>query len=578
MSTEENKTNGSFAVTTAYKIYAQSRELLPAANKLAMYLRKLLGEGLEVLFGEAVPPFIMIGKARDDFGTGYRILAKSSDVCILGSDLAMNVRGIYAFLRSFAGIRSFISKHLSFTKQSVTVPYDTDISYHPYFEYADTDWLSPKDAEYSLFNGINGLQYRNIPKDMGGGIEYQPYFCHTLTEHFCPSKKYYESHPEYYAFQKGKRKPLQLCLTNPDVLKIVTQEVLDLLKEKHDPDAQLQIVTLTQHDNVFFCRCPECLKMDRRYQSHAGTMLYFVNRVARAVKAAGYENVALDTFAYRYTRKPPVGIHPDENVIVRLCSIECCFSHPFDDKGCKANRAFMSDLKAWSQICNRIYVWDYCTNFSFFVGIFPNFGVLQRNIQIMYENNVKGIYEEGNFSLDVCDTEFGELRAYLLTQLFMDPYCDLAKEQSNFLAAYYGDGGKYIDEFINKTKEYAARRHLGIYQSMHLTMKLRRAEVLECDELWKKAVQCTAGEAKENVLHSELCWRYWKMKNHKCEFRNLFKRCSEGKKLIAEIHGTGIKRMHEVDMFRTMKATLYQDMFFLARPLVQALLNHSYRL
>ena len=164
--------------------------------------------------------------------------------------------------------------------------------------------------------------------------------------------------------------------------------------------------------------------IDDENGSHAGTMITFANRIARAVKDAGYENVAIDTFAYRYTRKAPTKVVPDDNVIVRLCTIECCFAHPIADTTCSLNYDFMTDLTAWGKICNRIYIWDYATNYAHTLGIFPDFGVLQKNIKTFRENNVVGIYEEGNYYMDACDGEFGELRAYLLAKLMQNPFID----------------------------------------------------------------------------------------------------------------------------------------------------------
>ena len=40
----------------------------------------------------------------------------------------------------------------------------------------------------------------------------------------------------------------------------------------------------------------------------------------------------MDTLAYRYTRQAPKTIKPADNVIIRLCSIECCFSHPLAER------------------------------------------------------------------------------------------------------------------------------------------------------------------------------------------------------------------------------------------------------
>ncbi len=87
-----------------------------------------------------------------------------------------------------------------------------------------------------------------------------------------------------------------------------------------NPNAR--IVSLTQHDNQDYCVCDECKALDAYEGSHSGTMIHFVNAVADAVKDE-FPNVAIDTFAYQYTRKPPKHVVPRDNVIVRLCSIEC---------------------------------------------------------------------------------------------------------------------------------------------------------------------------------------------------------------------------------------------------------------
>lgn len=568
----------SFQIDSRYSINTDHESLLPIAKEMSKELEHVLKTRIPVLYKQETSPCIIIGFHEDKKNNGPVIKVIGRNVSIIGSNLADTVRGVYVFLNRYAGLKYYTSKCVTVTKDRIEVPQNTDEQIKRYFEYADTDWLSPKDIQYSLYNGINALEYRSIPKELGGGIAYLPCLCHTLGTKFCSRDTYFKTHPEYFALRNGKRVPGQLCLTNPNVKDLVTGEVLELLKEKHDPESELQIITLTQDDNEDFCRCPECTRIDQKYKSHAGTMLDFVNGIARTIKVKGYKNVALDTFAYRYTRKPPIDIWPEDNVIIRLCTIECCFSHSFDDSSCKVNREFMKDLKGWSEICNRIYVWDYCTNFSFLTGIFPNFGVLQRDIQMLYENHVKGIYEEGNFSLDVCDTEFGELRAYLLTKLFQNPYCDYEKEMLDFLTVYYGGGAAYIGEFLKLTQGFAARRHLGIFQSMHMTMKMNKEEVRYCDSLWEKAMDAAEGEYSEHVRLSRLCWRYWKRKNHVMEFAPLLTRRARRIELMNEIKATGIKRIHEVDIRRTIKATMYQDSYTTIFPIVNALLKFKYRL
>src|SRR5512138_782014 len=73
-----------------------------------------------------------------------------------------------------------------------------------------------------------------------------------------------------------------------------------------------------------------------------GPVLALVNRVAEAIEK-DYPDKLIDTFAYQWTRKPPKEMRPRPNVIVRLCSIECCFAHPLATCDSKENREFRDD-------------------------------------------------------------------------------------------------------------------------------------------------------------------------------------------------------------------------------------------
>lgn len=557
-------------------IIAQSEDLIPAARKLAYYIGAVCGNEPRISAGISEEISVVLSANAAAENAGYVIEEKDGTLSITGSSLAYTVRGVYAFLNKYAGVHCYTSKLIKHEKDEITVPCGERYEYTPPFEYTDTDWFSPRDEEYSLFNGLNSSQYRKISPEYGGSVEYISSFAHTLTSQFCSADKYYKEHPEYFAKYHGIRTKNQLCLTNPDVLEIVKKEVLDLLAVRHNPDVQLQIVSLTQADNIVFCTCPECKKTDRKYGSHAGSMLEFVNTIAREVKTAGYDNVALDTFAYRYTRTPPKGIKPENNVIVRLCSIECCFSHPFDDGNCKTNVSFMKDFQEWSEICDRLYIWDYCTNYCAFVGLFPDFGTLQKNMQIFASNNVKGVYEEGNYTTE-CETEFGELRSYLIGRLLIDPYIDFEAERNTFLNAYYGEGGKYIGEFLDIITENAGKKHLGIYEFQSNTLSLSKQQIAHCDELWQNAKDETQGEENTNVLNSEIAWRYWKMKNNASEFSSLTGKNKEKQKLTDDINER-TTRWSEVNKTRSFFNSLFQYMYFKAYPVVLAALKLLYSL
>ncbi|HOU10066.1 MAG TPA: DUF4838 domain-containing protein [Clostridiales bacterium] len=489
---------------------------------------------------------------------GLMIRAVGQKVVIAGGEKRGTLYGVYTFLEEVLGCHWYTADLIVIPAvEDIEVPVDLNIVQKPYFEYRETDWMSPRNITYSIANKQNGNIYRILSEEQGGNMGYAYGFAHTLTTLIMPPDKYFADHPEYYALgaETGVRSPNQLCLTNPDTLRIVIEEVREILRTH--PDAQ--IVSLTQHDNGNYCVCDNCKAVDDYEGSHSGTMIRFVNAVADAIKD-DYPNVAIDTFAYQYTRKPPKHVIPRDNVIVRLCSIECCFSHPLNDPACADNAAFCADLNGWKDICRRIYIWDYTTNYSHFLGPFPNFGVIQKNIRFFAENNVRGIYEEGNYMAASSNGEFAELRAYMLCKLLWDPYLDYDAVMNGFLKAYYGPGWQYVREYIDMTTSHTGTcgNHMGIGEKMtsKAVLKLKPNEIAYCDELWAKAAELAdTPEYLKHVRMSELSWRYWKGCNRVREFsllqpveawrganEQLFNdyaaygitRCSEGKLLATE--------------------------------------------
>ena len=498
----------------------------------------------------------------------YRIAEKDGDLYINGSGQRGTLYGVFGFLQDVCGCRWY-TKDLEVVPHTdaITVPGGYESVYTPYYEYCETDWRSYHSNLFATANRMNGAAYRGrVADSWGGGVRYLSGFAHTLTTQFCKADTYFESHPEYFALRDGERQPTQLCLTNPDVLRIVTSEVLALLREKYDPNEATQIISLTQNDNQKYCTCPACAALDAQNGAHAGSLLTFVNAVADRVREAGYDNAAIDTFAYQYTRKAPSAALPRGNVIVRLCSIECCFGHTLDDPACAQNAAFMQDLHDWSDICSRIYIWDYGTNYAETFNFFPNLHVLQRNMQVFYEHNVRGVYGEGNFYVDRCDGEFGDLRSYLQCRLMADPYLDYDEEMNGFLRAYYGAGWKSIREFIDVCCENGVteKKHAGIYQRSKGSLPgMTNADVRRCDALWRMAYAFAVDETqRERIGRSELCWRYWKASNGKSEFapyRFFLRRMQAREALYLDMLSYGTKQIGEGGENRepTDCATLY---------------------
>lgn len=437
--------------------------------------------------------------------------------------------GVYAFLRRVCGVELYAPDVITVPENDgFTLPAAYEYTYAPLLEYAETDWASGRDAVFAVAHGLNGSR-SGIDRPYGKPVNYLG-FCHTLGAGLLPYWEYFDAHPEYYALTKrsGQREPTQVCLTHPDVLRLTVEAVLNTLKEGYDPEAALNIVSVSQLDNMDYCVCENCVSLAEQYGGPSGAMIWFINQVAEAVEPA-YPDAVIDTFAYEYTRHAPKNITVRENVCVRLCSIECCFAHAIDDPACPVNAEFYQDLKDWSAICRRLYVWDYTTDFNQTLGVFPNFGVLHKNLRVFRENNVVGYYAQGVGSQISCDTEFADLRAYELACNMRE---DLTEEENaafrgDFLNAYYGAGADEVAQVLTYLTEHAGDRNGHLYNRASMLKVLHhvtKSDVKTIDALWESAIsQCEAANdaaAADRIHRSQLSWRYYKACNGLGEFRH----------------------------------------------------------
>jgi hypothetical protein len=254
-----------------------------------------------------------------------------------------------------------------------------------------------------------------------------------------PPEIYYKEHPEYFAMVDGKRLPTQLCLSNPDALRITIQN----LRKKIAQNPEATYWSVSQNDNKNYCTCDHCKKIDDREGSPSGSIINFVNQVADQ-----FPEKVISTLAYEYGRKAPRTLRPRENVNIMLCSIEIHRDKPIADDSTSAD--FARDVVEWGKIAKDIIVWDYVIQFNHLISPFPNLHVLQPNIQFFAEHGVSAMFEQGNKEVG---GEFAELRGYLLAKLLWDPYLNVDTLMGDFLQGYYGAAALPIRMYIDEMRK-----------------------------------------------------------------------------------------------------------------------------
>jgi hypothetical protein len=448
---------------------------IQAALVFQDYIKRISGAVLPIVSDISKPENneILIGKVnREEYKNvpvdklekdGLYILNNGKKLVIAGGTEKGVLYGVYTFLENYLGCRKYSSAVTYVPKQKTIILNPINEMQVPSFTYRD-------DFYPDVINNPEYLAWHKLDNCFGkpdSGNEWGD-FVHTSDE-LLSAKEYGESHPEYFSFYDGKRHSAvdasgqpeaQLCLSNPDVLEIVCKN----LQKRIEQNPTAVYWSVSQNDNVNYCRCPKCTELNERYSSFApgskmygthgddlyspigmGSFLTFVNKVAER-----FPDKIISTLAYQYTRVPPKDLLPAKNVNIMLCNIESPRNIPIE----KGDRSFCEDLEGWARLTSNIIIWDYVVQYRNLISPFPNFQTLQPNLKYLHDKGVTMIFEEGN-----PDTggEFHELKAYILAKLLWNVNVDVNQVMNDFLSGYYGNASKMIREYIDLLHEKMAQ-------------------------------------------------------------------------------------------------------------------------
>ena len=484
-----------------------------AAEELQAYVEKLTGVRL-ARATEADPPpakAVYVGETQrgrallndpsfdpKSLGAdGFRLAARPPHLVVYGASKRGALYGVYELLETYGGCRWYASWHSVVPKaERLAVPADLDDTQKPAFLMRQPFWWDMNiHRDFAARLRVNGYNHTWLPVDekyggdsfrFGGGLG----SCHTF-EKLLPASECFDTHPEYFSMVKGVRRKenTQLCLTNPDVLRLVTERVLERIRQ--DPGAKFYGVS--QNDWYNYCECPACAAIDAEEESHAGTMVRFVNALAERVEKE-FPDAIIETLAYQYTRKPPKITRLRHNVVPCLCTIECDFARSIPESPCAQNAQFRADIAGWSRQTDQLYVWDYTTDFVHYPLPFPNVLALQGNVKFFRDNNVKELFEQGAY--EGRHGDFAELKAWLLAKFMWNPDRPLAPLLDDFFTGYYGKGApfvrKYFDAVHARQLAWSAdpRHPLGCFMSLN-NPALPDDFLAEAAGWWQQAIAAT---------------------------------------------------------------------------------------
>jgi len=489
-----------------------------AAEELSLWLGEMTGADFPIVSDSqpAQDKEISVGRTSrlaatnlavpsEKLAEGYKIAVAGEKLYLMGGERVGPLYAVSALLEEDLGCRWYAPDANRVLKRPTVRFYPVARTYIPTVEVRNPRQASTRDGMWSLRNKVNGA-HSDIPEDWGGTYNYA-IWVHSFNA-LVPPSKYFEEHPEYYSELDGKRRPRQLCTTNPDIVAIAAENALKRLREH--PEAEM--ISISANDGGGFCTCEECRALDAREGTHAASLLHFVNQVAEIIEKE-FPDVWVTTLAYTWHAPPPQTIQPRKNVAMRFCTDTCMWPRPFvsiaDDEGpppdwpgywdVTGGREHLSSRRffhGWAsmQPQPRIHIWDYPVNYSHYVAPMPNIPVIADNIRFFADGGAKALMEQSPMSFGA---ERGEMRAWVYSKLMWDPSRDVHELMHDFIWGYYGQAAPAIQQYNDLLQQRYERFDLTKLERIRYPMDsefLKHGFVQQANAIFDRAEESAESE------------------------------------------------------------------------------------
>lgn len=359
-------------------------EVRLAAEYMARYLSKISGGNFEIKTGDGTTG-IAIGSVNDfpeiqfkphfevlDPGgrQGYEIKSHSNGIYVIGATPMAVDYAVFDLLQRMGYRMYFPMEKWEIVPSKEQLELAVHIRETPDY-YTRRIWpgfgiwgeFQDSTKQWNRVNRAGGYQ-------MNSGHAYGAFVMRNIET--------FKKHPEYYGLLNGERTSDKLCISNPDLRKLVCDYAIGLFEK----DTKLDSVSVDPSDGGGWCECPECAKLG----SPSDRALFLANEVSKAVNER-FSDKKVGMYAYNQ-HSPSPSIDADPNVVVNVAT---SFNKvPVDEmiEGWSARKATLGIREYYD-----CYLWSYNV-FGKAAG--GNIDGLKKSIPSFYEKSARYMSAESS--------------------------------------------------------------------------------------------------------------------------------------------------------------------------------------
>lgn len=453
----------------------------PASDHLNHYCSEVLGQTIDLSSEEKNHQIRLSINTETLSEIAFEINSDENTISISGGSEKALERGIAFFFEKLGLVKTSETNWFIEADQNLSFPANYHKKSEPDFAYRYLYYPGNWDEDFR-----NWYQLDQIDKDFG-------IWGHSFYK-LMPPGDYFEKQPELFALYEGERNPGSICYTNPATKAIFKTE----LSKRIENNPNALFFSVSQNDDVIYCQCHECEKLNQKHGEKRGAHYVFLNELAKE-----FPENKLMSLAYLHTSKPPKQLSFAENLFIMYCPISINRGRSFaEDPRSENMRKTLTD---WKTTTEHLFFWDYTVQFTDYFSAFPNIHTFQDNYSYLKSAGVKGVFSQGSADIP---SHFYELRQYLLANLMLNSEMDLEKEVEKFMHMYYGKAADYVLEYFKLITLHQMKSHsyLSIYDNpvKQIETFLSPEQMTQYDQIIQKAEAAVSDDKEKSKRVEDL--------------------------------------------------------------------------
>lgn len=465
-----------------------------AAKELNYFFYDATGKELEVITDKDISftqdaTYLSVGKTKllqeagvdvseEELGSqGLRIATKGKTVFMASAGEADKQYGeegtlyaVYEFLHQTLGYDMFYNDCYSLKKNVTEILLmNYDIKDVPDIEYRSANYAYVWESEETM-RRMRSINRGNlfIPVNGYGG--------HNELQYVNPDV-YLEDHPLWY---DNAVDPQRLCYTahgDEKELNAMLEACLETAKTalKDERYLNMDILVFALEDTQAMCVCEACKASKVKYGADSGAAIVFLKKLKVLVDNwfatedgkpyAREGGIKFCFYAYHgYNTAPAVydeeadtyvASSPDvicgDDIVVAIAPVFADYTRSLYDD---ANKQYLQQIRAWSEISNKKYFYYYSTNYKYFLTPYNTFNSMQENYQLVRELGGFLIYNLGQQFQKNYATGWSTLKVYLESKVGWDVNADVEAYTDKFFDNYFGEASDIMRNIYNEYRAH----------------------------------------------------------------------------------------------------------------------------